>query len=55
MSTHPARPLAMNVRRASERFHTRIGWLGSHHSFSFSTHYDPTNTHHGLLLEPAGA
>jgi redox-sensitive bicupin YhaK (pirin superfamily) len=41
---------AVDVRRAHERFHTRIGWLDSHHSFSFSSHYDPTNTHHGLLL-----
>ena len=41
---------AVDVRRAHERFHTRIGWLDSHHSFSFSHHYDPANTHHGLLL-----
>ncbi len=40
----------VDVRRADERFHTRIGWLDSHHSFSFSSHYDPANTHHGLLL-----
>lgn len=41
---------AVDVRRAHERFHTRIGWLDSRHSFSFSGHYDPANTHHGLLL-----
>ncbi|WP_433535247.1 pirin family protein [Micromonospora sp. CA-249363] len=29
---------------------TRISWLDSKHSFSFSRHYDPANTHHGLLL-----
>src|SRR5262252_4496450 len=40
----------VDVRRAPERFHTRMGWLDSHHSFSFSNHYDPLNTHHGLLL-----
>lgn len=41
----------VDVRRATpDRFHTRIGWLDSHHSFSFSSHYDPANTHHGLLL-----
>ncbi len=40
----------MDVRRADERFATRLPWLDSHHSFSFSRHYDPTNTHHGLLL-----
>jgi quercetin 2,3-dioxygenase len=39
-----------DVRRAADRFHTRIDWLNSHHSFSFSNHYDPNNTHHGLLL-----
>jgi quercetin 2,3-dioxygenase len=40
----------MDVRRASERFKTKIGWLDSNHSFSFGHHYDPSNTHHGLLL-----
>jgi redox-sensitive bicupin YhaK (pirin superfamily) len=40
----------IDVRRAGERFHTRIDWLDSWHSFSFSSHYDPQNTHHGLLL-----
>lgn len=41
---------AIDVRRAGERFHTDIGWLDSWHSFSFSYHHDPSNTHHGLLL-----
>ena len=40
----------VDVRRADERFTTRLGWLDSKHSFSFSRHYDPDNTHHGLLL-----
>jgi hypothetical protein len=40
----------VEIRRASERFHTKIGWLDSWHSFSFAGHYDPNNTHHGLLL-----
>jgi redox-sensitive bicupin YhaK (pirin superfamily) len=40
----------IDVRRSDERFHTRIGWLDSRHSFSFGHHYDPANTHHGLLL-----
>ncbi|MCX4744103.1 pirin family protein [Kitasatospora sp. NBC_01287] len=40
----------LDVRRAGERFHTRAGWLDSHHSFSFSRHWDPANTHFGLLL-----
>ncbi|TLY15244.1 MAG: pirin family protein [Nitrospirae bacterium] len=38
------------VRRGSERFHTKMDWLDSYHSFSFANHYDPRNTHHGLLL-----
>ena len=40
----------LDVRPAADRFHTRIDWLNSHHGFSFSNHYDPNNTHHGLLL-----
>ena len=35
---------------AATRLHTEIDWLDSYHSFSFGEHYDPTNTHHGLLL-----
>ena len=41
---------ASDVRRKTDRFHTRIPWLTSHHSFSFSSHWNPDNTHHGLLL-----
>lgn len=41
---------SVDVRRADDRFETRLGWLDSRHSFSFSRHYDPDNTHHGLLL-----
>jgi redox-sensitive bicupin YhaK (pirin superfamily) len=40
----------IEVRRAAERFATRIDWLDSKHCFSFGPHYDPANTHHGLLL-----
>ncbi len=40
----------IDVRRAGDRFHTALPWLESHHSFSFSRHYDPANTGHGLLL-----
>jgi redox-sensitive bicupin YhaK (pirin superfamily) len=40
----------VDIRRAGERFHTSTDWLDSWHSFSFGPHYDPTNTHHGLLL-----
>jgi len=39
-----------DVRRSSERFATDIPWLASRHSFSFGGHYDPANTHFGLLL-----
>jgi len=42
--------MTVDVRRADERFATRISWLDSKHSFSFGPHYDPSNTHHGLLL-----
>jgi redox-sensitive bicupin YhaK (pirin superfamily) len=41
---------AVEVRRAADRPHTRMGWLDSWHSFSFGGHYDPANTGHGLLL-----
>ena len=41
---------AVDVRRAADRFATAIPWLDSHHSFSFGPHYDPANTHHGLLM-----
>ncbi|MFD9495178.1 pirin family protein [Streptomyces sp. NPDC060005] len=40
----------VDVRRAADRFRTKISWLDSKHSFSFSNNYDPRNTHHGLLL-----
>jgi quercetin 2,3-dioxygenase len=40
----------IDIRRAGDRFHTRLGWLDSKHSFSFGRHYDPGNTQHGLLL-----
>ena len=40
----------IDIRTAEQRPHTQIGWLDSHHSFSFGGHRDPRNTHHGLLL-----
>ena len=40
----------IDVRRRDQRFHTEAGWLDSRHCFSFGHHYDPSNTHHGLLL-----
>ncbi|NES29115.1 pirin family protein [Micromonospora terminaliae] len=50
MVTATAPAPAVDVRRAGDRFFTRLSWLDSKHSFSFSRHYDPANTHHGLLL-----
>jgi redox-sensitive bicupin YhaK (pirin superfamily) len=41
---------AIDIRRADERFATKVGWLDSKHSFSFGPHFDPDNTGHGLLL-----
>src|SRR5579884_726616 len=38
------------IRRAADRAVTKTSWLNSRHSFSFADHYDPANTHHGLLL-----
>lgn len=40
----------IDIRRADERFATKLDWLDSKHSFSFGPHFDPNNTHHGLLL-----
>ena|ERR1700687_3962015 len=40
----------IDIRRKDDQFHTQAGWLDSRHSFSFGHHYDPSNTHHGLLL-----
>lgn len=48
MSTLPTPHI--DVHRAGDRMKTRISWLDSKHSFSFGSHYDPENTHHGLLL-----
>ncbi|WP_424535634.1 pirin family protein [Sphaerisporangium viridialbum] len=40
----------VDVRRAEERFATKIDWLDSKHSFSFGHHQDRRNVHHGVLL-----
>ncbi len=40
----------IDIRRADTRFHTLTSWLDSHHSFSFSYHFDPENIQHGLLI-----
>jgi len=41
---------AIQIVPAKSRMYTEIDWLDSWHSFSFGEHYDPANTHHGLLL-----
>ncbi|OBJ10104.1 pirin-like bicupin family protein [Mycobacterium sp. 1465703.0] len=38
------------IRSAADRAVTRTPWLTSRHSFSFGDHYNPDNTHFGLLL-----
>ena len=50
MTTQQGPAPRVDVRRAADRFRTRIDWLDSRHSFSFGHHYDPGNTGHGLLL-----
>jgi len=45
-----ASDISTEIRRADQRFHTRTEWLDSRHSFSFGPHYDPANTHFGLLM-----
>jgi quercetin 2,3-dioxygenase len=40
----------VDIRRANDRGVTTTDWLESKHSFSFGDHYNPANTHHGLLL-----
>jgi redox-sensitive bicupin YhaK (pirin superfamily) len=39
----------MTIRPAAERFHTRIGWLDSWHTFSFGNHYDEAHMGFGPL------
>jgi quercetin 2,3-dioxygenase len=43
-------PATVQLRRAADRAVTKTSWLTSRHSFSFGDHYDPDNTHHGVLL-----
>jgi redox-sensitive bicupin YhaK (pirin superfamily) len=43
-------PATVQIHRAADRVATTTSWLTSRHSFSFGDHYDPSNTHFGLLL-----
>jgi quercetin 2,3-dioxygenase len=36
--------------RSDVRSATRLDWLNSRHAFSFGDNYDPSNTHHGVLM-----
>ena len=40
----------IKVVRAGNRFRSETSWLDSRHCFSYGRHYDPDNTHHGLLV-----
>lgn len=42
--------MSAEIRRAESRAVTTTPWLTSRHSFSFGDHYDPANTHFGLML-----
>ncbi|WP_205875904.1 pirin family protein [Mycobacterium camsae] len=43
-------PASVDFRPAADRGVTTTPWLQSRHSFSFGDHYQPDNTHFGLLL-----
>ncbi|MCH5641025.1 MULTISPECIES: pirin-like bicupin family protein [unclassified Gordonia (in: high G+C Gram-positive bacteria)] len=42
--------MTVSLIRGPERAVTATEWLVSRHSFSFGDHYDPYNTHYGVLL-----
>ncbi|MFM7675219.1 MAG: pirin family protein [Synechococcus sp.] len=49
-STAPAPAAGLVFRPAAERFHSRLRWLDSWHTFSFANHYDPAWLGFGPLL-----
>lgn len=42
--------MSLHIIRSAERALTSTTWLTSRHGFSFGDHYDPSDTHHGVLL-----
>lgn len=49
MTTRPRLLPGVDVRRSGERFATDVDGISSRHSFSFGTHYDPSNVGYGVL------
>ena len=45
----PATHRGPQIRRASERGHSKHGWVDSYHSFSFGNYYDPMYVGYGPL------
>ncbi len=41
MTAPPPLPSGLLFRPAAERFHSRLDWLDSWHTFSFASHFDP--------------
>jgi quercetin 2,3-dioxygenase len=41
--------MSVTIRPARSRGHANLGWLDSHHSFSFGNYYDPDHMGFGLL------
>ena len=39
----------MRIRKAEERGHADLGWLKTHHTFSFATYQDPKHVHFRAL------
>lgn len=42
--------MGFTLQRSGDRGLTSTDWLTSRHSFSFGDLYDPSNTHHGVLI-----
>lgn len=42
--------MSVTIQQPGERFHTKIDWLDSWHSFNFGPHSSERHTGHGLLI-----